>query len=48
MEEYSVHGYPTVYVIDQEGKRTQLENGTFFSDDSVKVVSQRALEIIGK
>ena len=47
MQEYGVHGFPTVYVIDAEGKRTQLDNATFFNDDSKDVVSKEALEIIG-
>ena len=48
MEEYGVQGYPTVIVIDEQGKRTQLDNATFFNDDSKEVVSKKMLEIIGK
>lgn len=47
VEEFAIHGFPTVYVIDSEGKRTQLENNTFFNNDSVEVVSKKALELIG-
>ena len=48
MQEFDVKGFPTVYVIKEDGSKTQLENGTFFNDDSVKVVKERMLEIIGK
>ena len=46
MQEYGVQGFPTVYVVDKNGKKTQLENGTFFNEDSKKVVSEKALELI--
>ena len=45
---YQVQGYPTVFVIDANGNSTQLQNNTFFNDDSVEVVSKKALEIIGE
>jgi len=48
MQEYNVQAYPTVYVIDEQGKRTQLDNGTFFNDDSKEVVAKNALKAIGK
>ena len=48
MEEFEVQGFPTVYVIKEDGSKVQLENGTFFNDDSVKVVKEKMLEIIGK
>ena len=48
MQEFGVQGFPTVYVIKEDGTKTQLENGTFFNDDSVKVVKEKMLEIIGK
>jgi len=47
MEEYGVQGFPTVYVIDAQGKRTQLDNSTFFVDDAKDVVSKKVLELIG-
>ena len=47
VEEYQIHAFPTVYVIDKEGKRTQLDNNTFFNEDSREVVSKKALELIG-
>ena len=48
MQAFNVQGFPTVYVIKKDGTKTQLENGTFFNDDSVKVVKEKMLEIIGK
>ena len=48
MEEYYVQGFPTVYVVDKEGNKTQLENQTFFNEDSVEVISKKALELIGE
>ena len=48
MQEYGVQGFPTVFVIDEHGKRTQLENSTFFNEDSKDVVSKKALELIGQ
>ena len=46
MTEYNVQGFPTVYVIDANGKKTQLDNSTFFNDDAKKVVSENALKLI--
>ena len=46
VEEYGIQGFPTVYVVKPDGKKTTLDNNTFFNDDSVKVVTERALEII--
>ena len=48
VNDYGVQGFPTVFVIDEEGKRTQLDNATFFNDDSKEVVAKKALELIGK
>ena len=48
MQEYGVQGFPTVIVIDEQGKRTQLENSTFFNDDSKDVITKKALELIGE
>ena len=36
MEEFKVQAFPTVYVIDAKGTKTQLENGTFFADGAEK------------
>jgi len=46
MHEYNVQGFPTVFVIDKNGNKTQLDNSTFFNDDAKKVVSKKALELI--
>ena len=48
MEEYGVQGFPTVYVITEDGNKTQLENNTFFNSDSVNVIKEKMLEIIGE
>ena len=48
MQEFGIQGFPTVYVIKKDGSKTQLENGTFFNDDSVQVVKAKMLSIIGK
>lgn len=47
-QEYNIQGFPTVFVIDKDSNRTQLENQTFFSDDSVKQIKEKALELIGE
>ena len=46
MVEYGVQGFPSVFVIDKQGKKTQLDNNTFFNDDSKEVVAKKALELI--
>ncbi len=46
MEEYKVQGFPTVFVVTKEGKKVQLENSTFFNDDSVEVIKNNALDVI--
>lgn len=48
MQEYGVQGFPTVFVIDKDGNRTQLENQTFFVEDAVKLMSENALKAINK
>ena len=48
MQAYEVQGFPTVYVIKEDGTKVQLENSTFFDDDSVKNVKERMLEIIAE
>ena len=45
--DYGVQGFPTVYVIDSTGKRTQLDNATFFNDDSKEVLVKNMLEAAG-
>lgn len=46
-QSFGISGFPTVYVIDAQGNKTQLDNGTFFNEDSKEVVAKKALEIIG-
>ena len=46
MQEYAVEGFPTVYVIDANGKRTHLDNGTFFKPDSKEVIVKNVLKLI--
>ncbi len=48
VQEYEVQGYPTVYVITPEGKKEHLDNNTFFNPDSVEVVKNNVLNIIGE
>ena len=48
MEEFGIHAFPTVYVVDKEGKKTQLENQTFFGEDAVNVMKENALKLIGE
>ena len=45
MEEYEIQGFPTVFVV-KDGKKTALENGTFFGPDAVNVVKARIQEIV--
>ena len=44
MGEYGIQGFPTVYVLDGKGNKTQIENNILFNDDSVEVVSKKAME----
>ena len=46
MEEYKIHAFPTVFVVTAEGKKVQLDNNTFFNDNSKTVIKDNALEII--
>ena len=48
MEEYGVQGFPTVYVVKTDGTKKQLENSTFFNDDSKDVIVKDVLNIIEK
>jgi len=47
VEEYGIQAYPTVYVVKEDGSKVQLDNNTFFNEDSKEVISDRAMEIIG-
>ncbi len=46
VEEYQVEGFPTVYVVTKDGKKTHLDNNTFFNADSVEVIKNNALDLI--
>ena len=46
MEEYNVQGFPTVFVIKEDGSKEQLPNEIFFNDDSVKIIKEKMFEII--
>ncbi len=46
MQEYSVNAFPTVFVVDENNKRTHLDNNTFFNDDSKEVLVKKVLELI--
>lgn len=48
MEEYNVRAFPTVYVVDKAGNKTQLENQVFFNQDSVEILTKKALELINE
>lgn len=48
VEEYGIEGFPTVFVVDENGKRTHLDNSIFFIEDAKEKVSAKALEIIKK
>lgn len=48
VQEYGIQAFPTVFVIKTDGSRVQLDNNTFFNDDSKIVVRDKALEIIGE
>ena len=45
--DYGIEGFPTVYVVDKDGKRTRLENETFFTETAKEDVVNKALELIG-
>ena len=45
MQENGIEGFPTVFVV-KDGKKTALENGTFFGPDAVNVVKARIQEIV--
>lgn len=48
IDEYKIKGFPTVFVVNTDGKRIQLDNPTFFQENAVTVVRDNALEAIGK
>ena len=46
MQEYGIEGFPTVYVVKENGEKVHLDNNTFFNDNSKTVIVDNALEII--
>ena len=48
MQEFQIEGFPTVYVIDNQGRRTKLENNILFEENSVEIVTKKAMELIGE
>ena len=48
MQEYGIQGFPTVYVIKNNGEKKQLDNNTFFIEKAKDTVIKDALEIIEK
>lgn len=48
VQEYGIQGFPTVFVVKKDGSRTQLDNNTFFNDDSKTVVADKAMELIAE
>ena len=46
MEQFNVQGFPTVYVINNDRSKVQLENNTFFNEDSADVIKTNMLNII--
>ena len=48
MQEYQINAFPTVFVIDKEGKRTQIENQKLFAPDAINIMKEEALKLIGE
>ena len=46
MEQFNVQGFPTVYVINNDRSKVQLENSTFFNEDSADTIKTNMLNII--
>jgi len=46
MQQFNVQGFPTVYVINNDRSKVQLENNTFFNEDSADVIKTNMLNII--
>ena len=47
VQEYGIHGFPTVYVVDGE-KRVQLDNHKFFVDGAKEKVTKEILDAVAK
>jgi len=48
MQDFGVHGFPAVFVFDNTGRKLQLENRTFFKEDSKDTLVKNILEFIGE
>ena len=48
VEDYKIEGFPTVFVVNTDGSKTQLENSTFFVDKAEQIVTKNALAAIKK
>ncbi len=48
MEEYEVDGFPTVFVIKEDGTKTRLENSSLFFDNAEEAVKEDILKLIEK
>lgn len=46
INEYQIQGFPTVFAIDKEGKRTQIDNRILFASDAIKSIKEEALKAI--
>lgn len=45
MQEYGIQAFPTVYVLDAQGNKTQLDNQMLFGADAVEDIVKKAFEI---
>ncbi len=48
MRDFDVHGFPTVFVFDNAGRKLQLENRTFFKEDAKDTMIKNILGFIGE
>ena len=47
-DEFGVHAYPTVYVVDKNKNKTHLDNMTFFGDNAVEKIKEDSFKAIGE
>ncbi len=48
VQDYNIEGFPTVFVVNTDGTKKQLENSTFFVDKAEQIVAKNVLAAIGK
>ncbi len=48
VSDFKITGFPTVFVIDDDGEKTQLDNKKFFGDDAKEEVIKEAIKILNK